>query len=226
HSRRFPPGTVHPRRQASGAGSVAPPGAGAPGHRRRRQGHRPGREHRRREGTRVGRMTAWRLAALIAAGAACQERAQEVRSEAELKQTVDQMMPAVERATGLKFRRHPLVLRRSRTQVRDYVIHKFDSDLPPAELAGAQAAYRLFGLIPEQKLESLPDFWQLRRALSQQQEQMRIFAQAPQWLRESLLFPYLGGAEFVRWFEREHPGEQPYGKRMPVSTEQILHPSR
>src|SRR5256712_12316385 len=55
---------------------------------------------------------------------------------------------------------------------------------------------------------------------------MKIFAQAPLWLRESLLFPYLGGAEFVRWFEREHPGEQPYGKRMPVSTEQILHPSR
>src|SRR2546428_848708 len=80
--------------------------------------------------------------------------------------------------------------------------------------------------MPEQKLESLPDFWQLRRSLGQQQEQMKIFAQAPLWLRESLLFPYLGGAEFVRWFEREHPGEQPYGKRMPASTEQILHPSR
>src|SRR2546426_10664194 len=93
-------------------------------------------------------MTRWRLVALIAAGAACRERAQEVRSEAELKQTVDQMMPAVERATGLKFRRHPLVLRRSRTQVRDYVIHKFDNDLPPAELAGAQAAYRLFRPLP------------------------------------------------------------------------------
>src|SRR6266496_4419568 len=38
---------------------------------------------------------------------------------------------------------------RSRSQVRDYVIHKFDDDLPPAELAGAQAAYRLFGLIPD-----------------------------------------------------------------------------
>ena len=223
-------------------------------------------------------MTGWRLVALLAAGAACQERAREVRSEAELKQAVDQMMPAVERATGLKFRRHPLVLRRTRTQVRDYVIHKFDSDLPPAELAGAQAAYRLFGLIPdtldlrrtmvdllteqiagyfdpdsnalylpadidpvqvrliishelvhalqdqyldldsliqlkrqndrrtaaqsvlegqatlsqilvlmpEQKLESLPDFWQLRRALGQQQEQMKIFAQAPLWLREKI----------------------------------------
>src|SRR5438876_3216229 len=94
-------------------------------------------------------MTGWRLVALLAAGVACQERAREVRSEAELKQAVDQMMPAVERATGLKFRRHPIVLRRTRTQVRDYVIHKFDSDLPPAELAGAQAAYRMFGLLPD-----------------------------------------------------------------------------
>src|SRR5256885_15907900 len=93
-------------------------------------------------------MTGWRLVALLAAGAACQERAREVRSEAELKQAVDQMMPAVERATGLKFRRHPLVLRRTRTQGRDYVIHKFDRDLPPPPLAGAPAAYRPFRPIP------------------------------------------------------------------------------
>src|SRR2546428_593873 len=164
-------------------------------------------------------MTACRLVALIAAGAACQERAQEVRSEAELKQTVDQMMPAVGRAPGPKVPRHPLLLRPPPPQVRDYVIHKFDNDLPPAELAGAQAAYRLFGLIP--------DTLDLRRTMVDLlTEQMKIFAQAPLWLRESLLFPYLGGAEFVRWFEREHPGEQPYGRRMPVSTEQILHPSR
>src|SRR5438132_816169 len=59
------------------------------------------------------------------------------------------MIPAVERATRLRFRQRPVVLRRSRAQVRDYVIHKFDDDLPPAELEGAQAAYRLFGLIPD-----------------------------------------------------------------------------
>src|SRR3989454_4410189 len=59
------------------------------------------------------------------------------------------MMPAVERATGLAFKHRPVVLRRSRTQVADSVIHKSDDDLPPAELAGAEAAYRLFGLIPD-----------------------------------------------------------------------------
>ncbi len=263
-------------------------------------------------------LTAAMPVAMLWGGAGCEQRAHQVQSEAELKQAVQQMMPAVERATGLKFKHRPVVLRRSRTQVRGYVIHKFDADLPPAELQGAQAAYRLFGLIPdsldlrktmvdllteqvagyydpdsnalyipadidpvqvrlvishelvhalqdqyldldsliqqkqqndrrtaaqsilegqatlaqilvlmpEQKIESLPNFWQLRAALGKQQEQMKIFAQAPLWLRESLIFPYLGGAEFVRWFEREHAGKQPFGALMPTSTEQILHPFR
>src|SRR5882762_3928702 len=250
--------------------------------------------------------------------AGCEQRAREVQSEAELKQAVQQMTPAVERATRLRFRQRPVVLRRTRAQVRDYVIHKFDDDLPPAELEGAQAAYRLFGLIPdsldlrrtmvdllteqvagyfdpdsnalyiptdidpsqarlvishelvhalqhqylnldslvelkrqndrrtaaqailegqatlaqilvlmpEQKLESLPNFWDLRTALGAQQDQMKVFGSAPLWLRESLIFPYLGGAEFVRWFDHEYPGKQPYGVLMPISTEQILHPAR
>jgi hypothetical protein len=255
--------------------------------------------------------------AVALVGGGCERRAQEVQSEAQLTEAVRQMMPAVERATGLRFKQQPVVLRRSRAQVRDYVIHKFDNDLPPAELAGAQAAYRLFGLVPdtlelrslmiallteqvagyfdpdsnalyipsdidpsqarlvishelvhalqhqylnldslvelkgqndrrtaaqailegqatlaqilvlmpEQSIESLPNFWQMRSALDKQQT-MQVFAAAPLWLRESLIFPYLGGAEFMRWFERTHPGRQPYGPLMPISTTQILHPTR
>ncbi len=269
----------------------------------------------------AGVTRAW-LAAVAVVGSmgstGCEQRARDVQSEAELKQAVLQMIPAVERATRLRFRQRPVVLRRSRAQVRDYVIHKFDDDLPPAELEGAQAAYRLFGLIPdsldlrrtmvdllteqvagyfdpdsnalyiptdidpsqarlvishelvhalqhqylnldslvelkrqndrrtaaqailegqatlaqilvlmpEQKIESLPNFWDLRTALGAQQDQMKVFGSAPLWLRESLIFPYLGGAEFVRWFDHEYPGKQPYGVLMPISTEQILHPAR
>jgi hypothetical protein len=55
---------------------------------------------------------------------------------------------------------------------------------------------------------------------------MAIFSQAPLWLRERLIFPYLAGAEFVRRFEHAHPGKQPFGPLMPVSTEQILHDDR
>ena len=46
-------------------------------------------------------------------------------------------------------------------------------------------------------------------------------------LRESLIFPYLQGAEFMHWWD-SRPGRDslPYGPLMPVSTEQILHPER
>jgi hypothetical protein len=262
----------------------------------------------------------WCLVGVLIATAmvSCSQRARDIQGGAELKQAVDQMMAPVERATGLKFKRHPVVLRRSRAQVRQYVIHNFDQDVTPAEFAGVQAAYRLFGLLPdsldlrgtmidllteqvagyydadsnalyipadidpaqarlvishelvhalqaqyvdldsliqqrnqndrrsaaqavlegqatlaqilvlmpEQKVESLPNFWELRDALGQQQQQMTIFAHAPMWLRESLIFPYLAGAEFVRWFARTHPGEEPFGALMPTSTTQILHPDR
>src|SRR6266571_1619024 len=150
--RRRPPSTDSggtPRR----ARPAAPTGARAPGNRRRRPGHRPRGRSRRREGDRVAGLRRWWLAAAVpvtlSGNRACEQRAQQVQSEAQLRQAVQQMMPAVERATGLTFKRRPVVLRRSRAQVRDYVIHKFDDDLPPAELAGAQAAYRLFGLIPD-----------------------------------------------------------------------------
>ena len=86
--------------------------------------------------------------ALVAAGG-CRERAQAVQSEAELKDMVHRMMPLVAQAAGLPFKSEPLVLRRSRDQVRDYVIHKFDEELPPGELAGLQSSLRLFGLIPD-----------------------------------------------------------------------------
>src|SRR5437899_174702 len=127
--------------------------AGASGDRGEGSGYRARRRGRGREGDRVAGVRRWRpagaLAALLGALVGCEQRAQQVQSEAELKLAVQQMMPAVERATGLAFKHRPVVLRRSRTQVRDYVIHKFDHDLPPADLAGAEAAYRLFGLIPD-----------------------------------------------------------------------------
>src|SRR5438128_7640946 len=97
----------------------------------------------------MGRVRVARLLAVALGALGCRERAEAVQSGGQLKQVVQQMMPAVERATRLTFKRPPVVQRRTRTQIRDYVIHKFDSDLSPAELAGAQAAYRLFGLLPD-----------------------------------------------------------------------------
>ena len=269
----------------------------------------------------MGRLT--RLAALsavaVAANLACRERAQAVQGEADLKDMVRRMMPIVADAAGLEFKREPLVVRRSRTQVRDYVVHKFDEDLPPGDLAGLESALRRFGLIPdslqlrttmidllteqiagfydpdsnalyipddiqpsqmrivvshelvhalqdqyvrldsiitqrhandrrtaaqailegqatiaqipvlmpEQKPDTFPLgwFWRMRTVMAQQQAQMQEFARAPLWLREGLVFPYLGGADFVVWFRRKYFGRSVLDS-MPRSTEQILHPER
>ena len=78
----------------------------------------------------MGRLTrsAAAGAIVIGAGLGCRERAQAVLGEAELKDMVRRMMPVVAEAAGLPFKHEPVVLRRSRAQVRDYVIHKFDED--------------------------------------------------------------------------------------------------
>ncbi|HJS43114.1 MAG TPA: hypothetical protein VJ755_06555 [Gemmatimonadales bacterium] len=259
------------------------------------------------------------LVAMVAAG--CRERAQAVQSEAELKDMVRRMMPLVGQAAGLPFKREPTVLRRTRAQVRDYVIHKFDEDLPPADLAGLESSLRLFGLIPDSlhlrstmidllteqiagyydpdsnalyipadiepfqlrivvshelvhalqdqyvKLDSIitqrrrndrrsaaqailegqatvaqipvlmpeqkPDtfplgwFWKQREVMAQQQARMQEFSRAPLWLREGLVFPYLGGADFIVWYRRKYFDVSILDpRRMPTSTEQVLNPER
>jgi len=267
----------------------------------------------------VDRLTWLAGASVVLLTLGCRERAQAVQGEAELKDMVHRMMPMVAQATGLQFKREPLVLRRSRAQVRDYVIHKIDEDLPPADLGGLQSALRLFGLIPdslelrpmmidllteqiagyydpdsnalfipadidpfqlrivvshelvhalqdqyvhldsiitqrrandrrsaaqailegqatvaqisvlmpEQKPDTLPLglFWKQRAAMAAQQAQMKEFARAPLWVREGLVFPYLGGADFIIWFRRTYLGRSVLDS-MPKSTEQILHPER
>ena len=258
-------------------------------------------------------------AVVVALSLGCRERAQAVQGEAELKDMVHRMMPVVAEAAGLPFKHEPVVVRRSRPQVRDYVIHKFDEDLQPADLNGLQSALRLFGLIPdslelrptmidllteqiagyydpdsgalyipadiepfqlrvvvshelvhalqdqyvrldsiitqrhvndrrsaaqailegqatvaqipvlmpEQKPDTLPLgwFWKQRSVMAAQQAQMKEFARAPLWLREGLIFPYLGGADFNVWFRRKYFGRSVLDS-MPRSTEQILHPER
>ena len=268
----------------------------------------------------MGRLTRVAMFGIILiVSLACRERAQAVQGEAELKDMVHRMMPVVAEAAGLPFKHEPVVLRRSRAQVRDYVIHKFDEDLPPADLTGIQSALRLFGLIPdslelrptmidllteqiagyydpdsnalyipadiepfqlrvvvshelvhalqdqyvpldsiitqrhandrrsaaqailegqatvaqipvlmpEQKPDTLPLgwFWKQRAVMAAQQSQMKEFTRAPLWLREGLIFPYLGGADFNVWYRRKYFGTSVLDS-IPRSTEQILHPER
>jgi hypothetical protein len=50
---------------------------------------------------------------------------------------------------------------------------------------------------------------------------MPIFGNAPMAIQESLLFPYLSGAEFIRRFKQHLPKASPLDS-LPVSTEQVL----
>ena len=231
------------------------------------------------------------------------------------------LTPLVERASGLTFRRPPVISVRTREQVRQYLDRKIAQELPPAEVAAYERTYRAFRLVgdtldlrrlmldlyseqvagfydpdsgalfvvrgsdpqmirlilahelvhalqdqymplnrilklrrsndrqmagqavlegqatlasivalaPGAELPDLGQAWgQVRRMIRDQQSAMPVFAGAPLLLQESLLFPYLAGAEFMRGFEerRSHPDEQPWGDRLPVTTEQILHPSK
>src|SRR5256885_12908539 len=67
-------------------------------------------------------------------------------------------------------------------------------------------------LMPEQKIESLPNFWDLRTALGAQQEGMKVFGSAPLWLRESLIFPYPGERSSSAGSSGSIPASSPTGR--------------
>jgi hypothetical protein len=72
---------------------------------------------------------------------------------------------------------------------------------------------------------NLPGGWdRVRDMIRENQSSMPIFARSPTVIQETLIFPYLSGAEFVRNFKDRNPGKSIY-EYMPVSTEQILHPT-
>ena len=72
---------------------------------------------------------------------------------------------------------------------------------------------------------NLPGGWdRIRDMIRENQSSMPIFSAAPTVIQETLIFPYLSGAEFVRNYKDRNPGKPIYAD-MPVSTEQILHPA-
>ena len=72
---------------------------------------------------------------------------------------------------------------------------------------------------------NLPGGWdRIREMISENKASMPVFAAAPKVIQETLIFPYLSGAEFYRNFKERKPGAVIYND-MPVSTEQIIHPA-
>jgi hypothetical protein len=62
----------------------------------------------------------------------------------------------------------------------------------------------------------------IREMIRENQSAMPVFATAPMVIQESLLFPYLSGADFVQRFAEERGKANPLAA-MPRSTEQVLH---
>ena len=253
------------------------------------------------------------LAATLLVSAAC-DRRKNVGENAYVNR-VAEAIPKIEKATGLTFKTPPKLETRSRAQVREFLVRKFNESTPAEQLRGEEIAYKLFGLLPDtmdlrrfllellteqivgyydpatkvlyvvegapedltgitithelvhalqdqylnldsiQKMKGnsdrqlaaqavlegqatyeqmeimlggrnlntrLPGGWDsIRETIREAQSSMPIFASAPMAIQESLLFPYLSGAEFMRRFEEKLPGRSPL-EAMPLSTEQIL----
>jgi hypothetical protein len=253
------------------------------------------------------------LVALLTLLTACDRRRQD--NDSPYASRVADAIPQIEKATGLTFKTPPKLEMRSRAQVREFLIRKFDEATPAQQLRNEEVGYKLFGLIPDtmdlrrfllellteqivgyydpstkvlyvvegapsdltgitithelvhalqdqyinldsiQKLKGnsdrlaaaqavmegqatyeqmtimlggsdlatrLPGGWdRVRELIRESQAAMPIFAGAPMAIQESLLFPYLSGAEFMRRFEINKPNVSPLGA-MPASTEQIL----
>ena len=80
----------------------------------------------------------------------CAGASQDATADAgRIRELVRDMTPKVERAVGLTFRAEPGIAVRSEDDVRSYLIHKLDNELPPEELERLVLAYRLFGMIPD-----------------------------------------------------------------------------
>jgi hypothetical protein len=90
-----------------------------------------------------------------------------------------------------------------------------------------QANYASIAMLQGADVAATPEFWEAFRATGDQMLSNGDFAGVPAVLREGLLFPYLAGGEFMRWWRTSpHADTLPYGPRQPVSTEQILFPDR
>lgn len=96
-----------------------------------------------------------------------------------------------------------------------------------AVLEGHATVAMMGVVMPDRSMLADGNFWRLYRdQVKASQSSMPVFSRAPLILQEGLVFPYLGGAEFIRWWNRQGKGPLPTRETLPQSTEQVLHPDR
>jgi hypothetical protein len=239
-----------------------------------------------------------------------------LEGEAAYRKRMEEVVPQIEEATGLRFKTPPKLEVRTRQQVRQFLVARLNEPAVQREIAGQSAAYRLLGLIPEtldlrafmirlleeqvigyydpgtkvlyvvegaapeyanitiihELVHALQDQYldldslqqvmgnddrqmaaqaviegqaqyeslvilagrgnpalalptgmdQMRRAIREELTVQPMFSSAPMVIQESLLFPYLNGADFVGRFHERRAGRSVLDA-LPQSTEQILH---
>jgi hypothetical protein len=100
------------------------------------------------------------------------------------------------------------------------------SSAAQAVVEGQATLEQIGAMVGDNFATRLPGGWdKIRQTIRESQSTMPVFASAPMLLQETLIFPYLSGAEFMRKFKDKYPGKTPYSQ-MPTSTEQILHDDR
>jgi hypothetical protein len=88
------------------------------------------------------------MAALLAAG--CDRRSSDARADGgPYADKVRETVPQIERSTGLKFKTPPQLEVRTKEQVREFVLSKFNEQQPAQELAAEELVYKTLGLIPQ-----------------------------------------------------------------------------
>lgn len=264
--------------------------------------------------SRIARVACTALVAGIATlTVACPSR-DKITAQGPYAKEVADAIPKIEKVTGLKYKKPPVLERRTKEQVHQYLIKQFEDERSQSDLAAQQILLRRLGLVPEDfdlralmldlyteqiagfydpatkvlyvvdgakpeevgflvehelvhalqdqytNLDSLlhlkgdddrvlaaqsvmegqatlvpiesmlgpaaglPGGWEkVRQLIRENQGSMPKFASAPEIVQETLLFPYLSGAEFMRRYQDQGRTGLPVGPDMPVSSTQIMH---
>ena len=89
------------------------------------------------------------LAMLVCVSASVRPSVLRAQTDDGAQRVAQQIIPTIERAVGLTFRRPPVIAVRSREQVRQFLINKLAQEFPPAELQATSRTYRAFRLVPD-----------------------------------------------------------------------------
>ncbi len=81
--------------------------------------------------------------------ATCGRRDPAASDTARVRVVADSLLPRLQLLAGLRVERPIRIGYRTRAQVREYIVHQLDRDMPPAELTGVQETYAALGLIPD-----------------------------------------------------------------------------